>query len=451
MKITFKNILLNNTLFILFFSLISVATVNADSKVEKPNFVVIVADDVSWDSFGCTGSKHALTPNIDKLSTQALHFNRMYTAVSQCTPARAELYSGLYPHNNGVLGNKAKKKVPKVKSVTDHLVPLGYKVGITGKGHSLKKSENLEIIKGFPQGCNSSIGEYSLDGVSSFIKTAQKENTPFCVFICSIHAHHPWDLGNKKHFQKDKLKLPDHYIDTPLTREALIRHAAEVEELDNQVGDTMKMLKQMKLEENTVLIFLSEQGTAMPRGKWTIYDYGNRALGLVRWTGKITPERTDNVAQYCDFLPTFVELAGGKAEGFDGKSMKDLWFGKTKVHREFAFLSNTSPVWQRSIVTKEYKLIWNPVRNGKYIWNNYSNDDKFFSGPWKEWLIKAKNDSAAKKKIDLCIRPDELELYRIDKDPYEMNNLASSPKYSERTQQMLAQLKNYMKKTGDSK
>jgi uncharacterized sulfatase len=415
----------------------------------KPSFVVVVADDVSWDCFGCTGSKHARTPNIDRLATQGLRLDNMYCAVSQCAPCRAELYTGLYPHHNGVLANAVNRKVPGVKSIVDHLAPLGYKVGLTGKSH-FNKGAKFTGISGFPGSCNSSVAEHSLDGVKSFITEARREGAPFCVFICSIHAHHPWDLGAPADFPHNAIQLPDHYIDSPLAREAIARHAAEVELLDRQVGDTMAMLDEMGLARDTVLLFLSEQGTAMPRGKWTIYNYGCRALGLVRWPGRIAPRRTDAVTQYCDVVPTFIELAGGTPRGLDGRSMRELWLGKSDEHREFAFISNTNPVWQRSIVTKDYKLIWSPVRDGTYVWRNFFSASKFFSKPWTEWTELAKSGGDAKAKVDRVQLPDELELYRVDKDPYELRNLAADPKHSARAREMLARLKGYMAEVGDT-
>ena len=433
-------------------ALLSVFAIAAVSQCAetRPNFVIIVADDVSWDCFGCTGSKHARTPHLDKLASQGLRFNNMYVAVSQCAPARAELYTGLYPHHNGVLANGVKRKIPGVKNVVDYLTTLGYRVGLTGKLHFKLGASQFAKIEGFPAGSNSSAAEYSLDGVRGFITKARAEKAPFCVFICSIHAHHPWDLGSAANFPHNAMQLPAHYIDSPLAREAISRHAAEVEELDKQVGDIMSMLDEMKLTQDTVLMFLSEQGTAMPRGKWTIYNYGCRALGLVRWPGKIAPRSTNAVAQYCDVVPTLIELGGGTPKGLDGKSMQQLWLGKTDKHRDHAFLSNTNPVWQRAIVTREYKLIWNPDRNGTYVFKNFLSAGKFFSKPWAEWKSLAKAGGDAKAKVDRLELPDEVELYHIAKDPYELNNLAAKNEHSARAREMLEQLKRYMKDVGDT-
>ena len=83
----------------------------------------------------------------------------------------------------------------------------------------------------------------------------------------------------------------------------------------------MKLLDELKLAENTVFIFLSEQGTALPNGKWSVYDYGTRALCLVRWPGQVKPAKTDAVAMYCDISSTLVDIAGGEVPKTDGKSL----------------------------------------------------------------------------------------------------------------------------------
>ena len=416
------------------------------AEASRPNFVIVLADDVGWDAFGCTGSKHANTPNIDDLASQSLQIDRCYGTVSQCSPIRAELYTGLYPYNNGVLGNGVSLKRPGVKNMADYLSAVGYDVGLTGKGSG---GRGFAKVDGFPGGCNSSMEAYSMDGSKTFIKTALAGEKNFCLMICSIHAHHPWDCGEQANFPVQDINLPPHHIDTPSTRESLSRHAAEVGALDRQVGDTMAMLKEMGLEENTVLIFLSEQGIAMPRAKWTIYDHGCRALCLVRWPGTIQARRSTAIAQYCDILPTLIDFAGGPSPKLDGRSMKKLWLGTSKTHREFAYLSNDRPVYQRAIVYHDYKLVWNPIRDGTYLWQNFTSKSKFFSMAWAEWVEASKSDPKAKAIHDHVIRPPEFELYQIDDDPYETNNLAAKPEYAEKVSAMFDELKKAMTQIGE--
>jgi len=415
---------------------------------EEPNFVIVLGDDVGWDAFGCTGSRTARTPNVDALASQSCQIDRFYCSVSQCAPLRAELYTGLYPSRNGVLANHAKVKRPGVKNVADHLRPLGYRVGLTGKSHFGLGTAKFDNIAGFPSGANGSIGAYSLDGVRDYIRKSQDAGAPFCVFVCSVHAHHPWDQGTETNFPHDSLQLPPHYVDTPNTRTAVARHAAEVEELDRQLGDTAALLKDMNLEENTVLIFLSEQGIAMPRGKWSPYDHGSRALCLARWPGRIAPRKTSALAMYCDIVPTLIHLAGGNDPNLDGQSLHHVWLGDAQKHRDFALISNVHPFWQKALVTPDYKLVWSAQPEREHIWGNFLSGGKFFSIPWTEWREKAKTDPTAATQVAHVLHPQELELYRIDQDPYEVNNLATNPENQAKVEQLHARLKNLMKSAG---
>ena len=420
---------------------------------EKPNFVIVLADDVAWSSFGCTESGlFTRTPNIDKLATQAVRFTNFHGAVAQCGPLRHELYTGTLPPTSGIYSNGSKPK-PGLKSVVNFMEDLGYNIALTGKEH-FSNSTTFQKIPGFSGGANDSEPTWEMDGVKEYIKASQAESKPFCVVIGSVHAHHPWTVGDKSNFPLDKIVVPPHMVDTPVTREALAIHAAEVEVLDEQVGATMKLINDMDLTENTVFIFLSEQGTAMPNGKWSIYDYGTKALCLVSWPGKLQAAVTDAVAMYCDIVPTMVDMAGGEAPAVDGKSFYSVLKGETSVHRDHAFLVHQAGGYaQRAIRTKEYKLIWNPKQDIDYylevMMDPQRAKSKFFAKTWQEWLSVAKTDSAAQEQVDRVVKHPEFELYNVKNDPWELNNLATNPEYASVVKEMHAQLKADMDKMND--
>ncbi len=439
---------MNSLRLLLFAGLLSSLNALASAESEQPNFLIIIGDDVGYDAFGCTGSEFARTPNVDKLASEGLVFDRFYGTVSQCAPIRAELYTGLFPVNNGKLANAKGLKKEGVISLADHLAPLGYHFGISGKTH-FNLGKNSRKIQGFPAGANSSVAEYSTDGLKAFIEEAQSADRAFCAVIGSIHAHHPWDLGEVDHFDQATLPLPEHWADTPGAREALARHAAEVEELDNQVGATMKLLKKMKLAKNTVVIFLSEQGIAMPRAKWSVYDHGNRSLCIVRWPDNVPARRTMAFGQYCDIVPTLVDLAGGEAPQLDGFSLRPVLMEGSDTHRDFIYLYNVHPTWQRTLMRDGWKLVWSPETEKKHIWNNFTSKGKFFSVPWAEWTALAETDEEVAKIVEHVIHPQEYELYRIDEDFYETNNLANNPENQERVKTMAAELKAFMHEIGD--
>lgn len=418
---------------------------------DRPNFVIVLADDVSWSSFGCNeAGLYTRTPNIDKLAGQGVRFTNFMGSVAQCGPLRHELYTGLLPPTSGVYSNGSKAR-GNYRNLANYLGDLGYKVGLTGKTHF--NVADFHKIPGFESNGNHSAPTWEMSGVKQFIETSQSENKPFCVVVASVNAHHPWTVGDPSNFPLDKIVVPPHMVDTPVTREALAIHAAEVEVLDNQVGATMKLLDDLKLEENTVLIFLSEQGTALPQGKWSVYDYGTKALCLVRWPGKLKPAVTDAVAMYCDISSTIVDIAGGEAPATDGKSLFSVLKGETSHHREHAYLIHQAGGYtQRAIRNKEFKLVWNPEREVDYYLDVLMEprSNKFFAKAWREWLVKAKTDLAAQAKIDRVVKHPEFELYNIKNDPWELDNLANIPEYRPKLEEMHAQLKADMETLNDA-
>ncbi|MEO0416205.1 MAG: sulfatase-like hydrolase/transferase, partial [Verrucomicrobiota bacterium] len=418
------------------------------SAAEKPHVLIIIGDDVGYDAFGCTGASFARTPHVDKLAQDSLVFDRFYGTVSQCAPIRAELYTGLLPINNGKLANAAQIEKPDVKSIVDHLEPLGYDVGITGKSH-FSKDKSFTKISGFPSGANGSVDGFKTDGLRAFMEKAISADRSFCAVVGSIHAHHPWDLGEVENYDQSTLPLPDHWVDTPGAREALARHAAEVEQLDVHRGASLELLDELGVAENTLVIFLSEQGIAMPRAKWSIYEHGNRSLCLIRWPGKIEHRRTKALGQYCDIVPTLVDLAGGEDPGLDGFSLRPVLENQSEKHRDFAYLSNVHPTWQRAIIRDDWKLVWSPDREKKHIWDNFYSKGKFFSVPWGEWEVLAETEDEVRAKVKHVTHPNEFELYRIDKDFFETADLASDPKNAKRIESMKADLMAFMEEIGD--
>ena len=421
------------------------------AQKDSPNFIIIIGDDVGWDAFGCTGMEEARTPAIDQLASESTMMTRFYCSVSQCAPLRAELYTGLLPKNNGVLANAKKEKRDGVKNIADHLKPLGYKVGLSGKKHFGLGTAKIDLIPGFASGANGSNQVHSFDGVEKYISQARQEGSSFCVIIGATHAHHPWDHGKESNFPTDRIQLRPHYIDTPTARQAVAKHAAEVEVLDQQVRETRELMKKMDLEKNTILIFLSEQGIAMPRGKWSPYEHGSRALCLAHWKGRILPRTTPALAMYCDIVPTLVDFAGGEDPLLDGKSLRGLWMEKeVKNHRDEVLISNVHPFWQKAIVTDTYKLIWTGHPEREHIWGNFNSKGKFFAKPWAEWIEKAKTHATAARKVERILQPKTFELYDIVSDPYETKDLASKAKHKQRIKTLHEKLKSLMAECGES-
>lgn len=409
----------------------------------KPNFLIVLGDDVGYEAFGCSGNSFAKTPNVDQLAEEGMVFDRFYTTVAQCCPARAELYTGMLPHNNGVLTNgMGKQKDSNVKSMADYLLPLGYRVALAGK-LNFWLGTPFEEVDGFQTAGKSAKFAYHVDGVRSFVQSARDEGSPFCLVIGSTHAHYPWNAGEPRMDEIDQIEVPEQYVDTPKTREILVRHAAEVTVLDRQLADVRAVLQEERVQEDTLILFLSEQGMSMPRGKWSVYEKGNRSLTIVHHPQTIQPGRTKALAQYCDVLPTLVDLAGGTVPDVDGFSFRDVLDGKTQTHRKTALLCGVNPTRQWAMVTdQDWRIVWSPAPSDRHLHSFYEDTSrkKRFCYAWLEWLELAKTDPVVARKVNHVLHPQEFEVYHIDTDYDELFNIALNPEITEQVAQLKKEL-----------
>ena len=240
----------------------------------KPNMIFIIADDCTFRDIGCYGGQ-AKTPHIDKLATEGMRFTRCFQAAPMCSPTRHNLYTGLYPVKSGAYPNHTFVK-DGVKSVVQHLKPLGYRVALSGKRH-VNPSE-VFAFEGKATGNNP-----NFEWIDEFMAECKKSETPFCLFACSNEPHSPWNKGDASKYPPEKLDLPSTWVDTPEQRDAYSRYLAEITYYDSQLGECMRLLGKHGMAENTLLIFTSEQGSAFPFAKWTCYDTGLHNGFVARW------------------------------------------------------------------------------------------------------------------------------------------------------------------------
>jgi len=433
---------------------------------QKPNFVILLADDISADSIGCYGSPNPhTTPHIDKLAASGIRFENMFVSEAMCAPARAELYTGLMPQRNGTFRNH-KASNPDAKSVVHYLNDLGYRVGLAGKKHispgKVYPFEKIDGICGKAAEAKPKPDDWT--GVENFIKRDPKQ--PFCVVIGSIHAHSPWTVGNTKHWKEEEVVLPPHLVDTPQTRSAYLHYLAEVREFDRQVGDTVKILKEAKQLGNTVIIVLDENGAGMPGGKWTVFDWGVRSACVIKcpdsWNANFEP---DAIAQYCDIVPTLVAAAGGTPPAdLDGRSLLPLIKGETKTHRDQAYFLFNNRVKEgkpdthfseRAVTDGHFKFIWNLTPENLYSVNITTCDltgearKTDFGLIYPSMIDRMERDTHAQAMVNRLRSRPQYQLYDLKKDPYELTNLADKPEHSERIEKFKADLQGWMKEQGD--
>lgn len=424
---------------------------------DQPNLLFILADDVTYNNLGCYGEKAIQTPNIDRLAQEGMRFTRAYSAMSVCAPFRAELLTGLYPVRNGVAWNHSQCK-PDTKSVCHHLGTLNYRVGLAGKLHSYPESVfPFERVTHFPAG----------DGVRRFITRDPKQ--PFCLFLCSPLAHGPWSHGAVAQRARlsemvkpdpESITLPPTFHDNPITRKTYVDYLGAVVALDKEVGEILQMLRDTGQEDSTLVMFSSEQGSPFG-GKWSNWDVGLHTALIARWPGRIQPGTvTDALVQMADVTPTFIAAAGGDpaACNLDGTSFLPVLTGEAQTHREFVYgLHNHQPQGRpypiRSIRDGEFHYILN-LKPEEFYYNRHLMEPKleaqYDTHWWRAMTEAAERGDASAKKLQqrLHQRPAE-ELYRVDSDPYELNNLANDPACAEAKARLRSELERWMSSQGD--
>ena len=408
---------------------------------DKPNIMLVIADDQTYLDSGAYGNKDVKTPNIDRLASQGMRFARCFTATAMCAPTRQQLYTGIFPVRNGAYPNHSRVKAG-TKSIVHHLKALGYRVGLVGKTHfGPRESFPFEKI---------AAGE-----IAKFISRDPKQ--PYCLFYASHSPHLPWKAGDASAYDPKKLAIPPYMVDTPETRQAMCRYYAEITSLDEEIGKCMKLVDASSARDNTIFIYTSEQGMQAPYAKWTCYELGLRTALVIRWPKCVKAASVAKaMVQYVDVTPTLVDAAGGEVpEGLDGRSFLQVLLGKTDKHNDVVYGVHTTagiisatpggyPV--RSIRDEKYKYIKN-LRHTATFRNTMIVSDR--ENLWKPWVEKAKTDEFAAKRVNGYLNRPAEELYDIVNDPHELNNLAADKKYRPIMDAMGKKLQAWMDRQGD--
>ena len=411
----------------------------------KPNFVFIIADDCTFRDVGCYGGQ-AKTPNIDKLAKEGMQFSRCFQTAPMCSPTRHNLYTGLYPVKSGAYPNHTFVK-DGTKSVVHYLKPKGYRVALSGKTH-------INPRKAFQFEYSTKANNPDLDKIDQLFKECADDKTPFCLFACSNEPHSPCDKGNLSDYNPEKIKLPSYFVDTPETRDAYCRYLAEIGYFDWQVGQVLKKLDKHGLSKDTLVIVVSEQGSGFPFAKWTCYENGLQSAMVVRWPEKIKAGSTTSaMVEYVDVLPTFLEAAGENIpEVLEGKSFLPVLLGKQSSHKKYVYglmttrgINNGSETYGiRSVRGERYKYIWNFTPQIEF--KNACTQTATF----KSWVKKAQSgDLDAKDKVRRYKWRPEVEVYDLQNDPYEWNNLAGNEGIKPVQNRLSRVLKEWMKSQGD--
>lgn len=359
-----------------------------------PNLVVILADDLGIECLTTYGGKSHATPNIDKLRAQGMQFSHCFSNPF-CSPSRASILTGLYPFKNGlkeVLHSKRQEETylsPQQPSFARQLKSAGYATAIAGKWHvSLLHKHNTITAFGFDQyqvwqifdgegekrrrfwtpqiNRNSTLiadevknrygPDLDMEFLLDFVRHKAKQKKPFFAYLATCLPHYPWEPTPDSKESGYVAPTTEHKGDSKYFPDM-------VAYLDKQVGTVMKELDELGIADNTVLMFLSDNGTdrdltnlwgdgkRIQGGKGTMTDRGTHVPLIVRWPGQIEARSNcRDLVDFSDFFPTFCELTGSSlpTEKLHGRSFVPQLLGKPGEPREWVYVQDKGQFHVRS-------------------------------------------------------------------------------------------------------
>ncbi len=432
---------------------------------ERPNIVMFISDDHGIDFLGCYGNKDVQTPNIDALAREGMLFTNMFAASPTCAPSRSVLWTGLYPAHNGCMSNHSTCR-SDITALPTYLRQSGYRVVLANKYHAKPREEvfNFEYIRaGLPRNPDNrrtyrreGLNTKDLDSLLSE-HTKMQPHKPLCLIAADSSPHVTWEPN--KIYDPKKLELPAFIVDTELTQRAMANYYQDITTMDNRVGEIKSMLKKHGLWDNTLLIYTTDQGSEWPHSKWTLYDAGIHVPFIAVWPGRIKAGSVCNaMISFVDITPTFIDIAGGRQPmGLDGKSFLNVLMRKTKSFRNYIHASHTADgnmnvFPQRCVRDSRYKYILNlnPERTWTTHFTKVPGIPESHKQVWDTWVEKAKTDSEAAKIVNINERHPQDELYDIQTDPHELNNIAEKFEMRPILVKMREKLKKWLATQGET-
>lgn len=439
---------------------------NADSR---PNFVLIIADDMAAEDCGAMGHPHIRTPNLDQLAASGLTFDRAFLTCSSCSPSRCSIITSKYPHQTDA--EQLHWPLPENQiTFVELLRKAGYYTAQSGKWHlgpspkrgfdAVQAKHNSNFADGqFPADSPINSDNNNASGCAGWAETVRQvpADKPFFLWLAAVDPHrdyHP-NILKQSHTPNDVI-VPPFIPDTPEVRADFAMYYDEITRLDAYVGQVQMELQKSGRDQNTYIIFISDNGRPFPRCKTTVFDSGIQTPFIVRvpsssqLSNGIAGKHTDAMVSSIDIGATILDLANVASDPtMMGKSFQSVLANPGSDHREFVFSEHNwhdYDAHQRAVRSEKFKYI----RNFDYDLTLSPPADAVRSATFRE-MQRMRDDGTLSVQQMQCFEVPRTpeELYDLEADPYELNNLAGNAEYKEVLTQMRSELDAWRLETYD--
>ncbi len=489
--------------------LVTIFAVATSGLAAEKNVIFIIADDES-PTLGCYGDPVAKTPAIDAIAADGTVFTNAFATTASCSASRSVVMSGLHNHLNGQYGHAhSYHKFASFLDVISYSLPrvmsgAGYRTAQIGKYHVAP--EEVFHYDTYLKGGNGR-NAVEMAKVSKEFITADSDK-PFFLYFGTSDPHRgggkdqtaksklkPDLFGNLPNkaahkgvdevfYELDEVPIPHFLSDTQETREELVQYYQSISRVDQGIGELVKILKEAGLYDKTMIIFTADHGMAFAGGKTTVYEGGLKVPFVVRNPYEENRGvKHEGMISHIDITPSILDFAGGLDQeknrpknfveaktfwkdkpyamsenrgprggikSYHGKSWVPILGKPDATHWENIFASHTFHEIQmyypmRVIRDKEYKLIWNIAHGLPYPFAS----DLWAASSFQAQYEKSLDAPYGQKSVGEYINRPKFELYKIDEDPVEANNLASDPAYAEILDKYQKKLKALQKEMND--
>lgn len=429
------------------------------NRIEQPNILLILSDDHSYPHTGSYGDanvlKYNITPNLDAFAKVGLLFESAYTTAPQCAPSRISMFTGSSPVAIGVsrFGEPPRRDV---EFFTDVLRRNGYWVGLDGRNHHLDGSvkdknpiitellqkegmKNLKERFDHEERFNTKKG--NINKVPQRIHEVLDEvpeNKPFFLYFGFNQPHRMFD-DDFEEINPDGLVLPPDFPDLPEIRKDYARYLSDVRDMDKGFGSILKVLQDRGIAKNTIVIFMGDNGESLLRGKGTLARRGIHVPLIVSWPGVVKNNTTTTaLVSGEDMAPTILDIAGlNFQKEISGMSFAHILKGEEGETRQYVFAErgfHAGPLTRtdgldlsRSVTSAKYHFVYNGLPMQAFV-----QVDMVKTQAWKNLVKSHESNSLSELHNSFYFYEERpyFELYDLEKDPYELNNLSGIKEYT---------------------
>lgn len=473
----------------------------APASAAERNIVMIVSDDQSPD-FSAYGNAALSTPNLDSLAEGGVLFRRAFCTTASCSASRSVILTGLHNHANGQYGHTHHfhkfNSYTNISSLPGYLAAAGYRTARVGKYHVAPES----VYPFHTKIAGSSRSPVAMaENARSFL--ADSDERPFFLYYCTADPHRdgriakelpgkPNRFGNPPPgsagypgveevvFDPDNVVVPGFLPNTEVSRAEMAQYYQSCLRVDQGVGKLLEILSETGHQNDTLIMFLSDHGIAMPGAKTTVYEGGMHSPLIVRDPyQKSRGLETDAMVSWVDLAPTLLDFAGvldqdtgtvksevlgDLPQPIDGQKTGDTKRGQMHGRSFLPILSSPDKTdgWDsvyashtfheihmyypmRVVRERRMKLIWNIAHPLPFPFAT----DLWAAPTWQAQYRLGMDAPYGAKTVGSYIQRPEFELYDLDSDPHEGTNLANDPSFAKELERLKRKLKAFQRQSDD--